>query len=479
MTVPELVFQAARQWPETIAVYENDDTTTYAELSALILQVSQDLTKEGIGSGQCVGVLGGNSAEFIALAFAVMSTGAVVMPISNQLKADEIATIVDTAHLHAIVDDHTTEISPLTEVKAIIETPKGSWRLCLNPMADPQKIFTPFVENPALIRFTSGTTGASKGVILSHQAILERTEAANKALQLRPGDTVVWVLQMAYHFVVSIILYLRYGATIAICDSFIADTIIETTRRHKGTFLYASPLHIRMLANDKTDRSLDSLHTVISTSTAISTADCNAFFNRYGKAVSQAYGIIEIGLPIINLERSEVHPEAVGYALPDYEVEMLDDEWQPLPAGAIGHLAIKGPGMFDAYLAPPRHRDEVLQNGWFLTGDLASKKEDGLITIEGRKKSMINVSGNKVFPEEVEEVLNQHPAVAMSRVSGKPHAFLGECVTAEVIVKEGQAFEVESMITFCRQRLSTYKVPQRITAVESLPMTDSGKLIRH
>lgn len=479
MTVPELVFEAARQWPETIAIYENDDAITYVDFSALILRVSKDLGEQGIGPGKCIGVLGSNSAEFIALAFAVMATGAVVMPISNQLKADEIVAIIDTAHLYAIVDDRSVEISPLREVKAEISTPKGSWRLCLNPLADPQKIFAPHVENPALIRFTSGTTGASKGVILSHQAILERTEAANKALQLGPGDTVVWVLQMAYHFVVSIILYLRYGATIAICDSFIADTIIETTRRHGGTFLYASPMHIRLLANDKSDRQLDSLHSVISTSTAISTADCEAFFKRYGKSVSQAYGIIEIGLPIVNLKKSEAHPEAVGYALPDYAVEILDDSWQVLPAGTTGHLAIKGPGMFDAYLEPPRRREEVLQNGWFLTGDLASKKEDGLITIEGRKKSMINVSGNKVFPEEVEEVLNQHPAVAMSRVSGKPHPFLGECVTAEVILKEGQAFEVESMISFCRQRLSTYKVPQRIMAVESLPMTDSGKLIRH
>lgn len=134
--------------------------------------------------------------------------------------------------------------------------------------------------------------------------------------------------------------------------------------------------------------------------------------------------------------------------------------------------------MFAAYLQPPKLREDILQNGWFLTGDLASRRPDGLLTIEGRKKSMINVSGNKVFPEEVEAVLNTHPAVAMSRVKGAPHPFLGECVSAEVVLHPGAEVDAETLITYCRQRLSTYKVPQRLAFVSTLPMTDSGKLRR-
>ena len=168
----------------------------------------------------------------------------------------------------------------------------------------------------------------------------------------------------------------------------------------------------------------------------------------------------------------------MGYALPDYEVEIVNDEGGVQSPGVIGHLAMRGPGMFDAYLEPPKGRGEVMQNGWFMTGDLASKQPDGLIKIEGRKKSMINVSGNKVFPEEVEAVLNQHKAVHLSRVSGFQHRFLGECVQAEVMLENGQEVDVESLIGFCRERLSTYKVPQKIQFVKELPMTDSGKIIR-
>ena len=237
-------------------------------------------------------------------------------------------------------------------------------------------------------------------------------------------------------------------------------------------------MHIRLLANDKSEAMMPSMKRVISTSTAISKIQCEAFERRFNIPVSQAYGIIEVGLPIINHQKSKEAPDAVGYTLPDYEVEILDDNFDVLPAGEIGHLAMQGPGMFDGYLQPPQMRAEVLEQGWFLTGDLASKDESGLIKIEGRKKSMINIAGNKAFPEEIEHVLNQHRAVKLSRVKGFQHRFMGEMVMAEVILEEGTSPDKEALIKFCRERLITYKVPQKIVFVEELPMTGSGKLKR-
>ena len=493
--IPSLLYETAAHHPNHIAIYDNHEIT-YAQLSELVKSTSQALKEEGIRPGMGVGVMGKNGHQFIAMAFAVMDCGAVVMPISNQLKGAEVQDIVRTARLHAILDDQNGPVPSFLEkkVKEVKSGERGergnggpvelvmpngvTWRLSFNLEVDKDKTFAPHVKDAALIRFTSGTTGVSKGVILSHQSIVERTEAANKVLQLGPEDTVVWVLSMAYHFVVSIILYLRYGCSIAVCDSFIADTIIDMTNRHNGTFFYGSPMHIRLLACDRTEQMLPSLKRVISTSTGISQAQCEAFFKRFNIPVSQAYGIIEVGLPVINFEKSKTAPEAVGYALPDYEVEIVNDEGGVQSPGVIGHLAMRGPGMFDAYLEPPKGRGEVMQNGWFMTGDLASKQPDGLIKIEGRKKSMINVSGNKVFPEEVEAVLNQHKAVHLSRVSGFQHRFLGECVQAEVMLENGQEVDVESLIGFCREWLSTYKVPQKIQFVKELPMTDSGKIIR-
>ena len=124
-------------------------------------------------------------------------------------------------------------------------------------------------------------------------------------------------------------------------------------------------------------------------------------------------------------------------------------------------------------------RKEVLKNGYFLTADFASKTQDGLVKVEGREKSMINVSGNKVFPEEVEGVLETIPEIKLARISGTPHMLMGQIIQAELVLHDGKTIDIEEVLTYCRKRLSTYKVPQRVKIVESLPMTGSGKLLRH
>ena len=223
---------------------------------------------------------------------------------------------------------------------------------------------------------------------------------------------------------------------------------------------------------------MPSLKHVISTSAGISTDVCVRFKEKYKIPVSQAYGIIEIGLPIINYDKSNEHPDAVGFALPDYEVEIIDDLGNILAPNEIGNLAIKGPGMFDAYLNPPIARSEVTKNGFFLTADYASKSFEGLIKVEGRQLSMINVSGNKVFPEEVEGVLEMIPEIKQARIQGVPHPLMGQIVQAEVVLHLNKTIDIEAVLTFCRKRLSTYKIPQKLEIVDALPMTGSGKLIR-
>jgi long-chain acyl-CoA synthetase len=308
--------------------------------------------------------------------------------------------------------------------------------------------------------------------------VVERVEAANKGLQLGPGDAVVWVLPMAYHFVVSVMLYLYHGATIVLSEDFTAKEIIRAAQVSNAVLLYASPMHVRLLVSDPACTSLGPLRCVISTSAGSSPALCDSFFKKFGLPVSQAFGIIEVGLPIINLNSAADHPEAVGHALPDFEVAILDDGLHPLPDGDVGQLALRGPGMFDGYLSPPRLRDDILRNGWFLTGDLATHSPDGVITIRGRSKSMINVAGNKVFPEEVEAVINAHPFVSGSRVRGGAHALLGEIVEADVVLNDGAALDAEDLIAHCRKHLTVHKLPQRIRFVPALDMTATGKVKR-
>jgi long-chain acyl-CoA synthetase len=475
--VYEILKAAALKWPGNPAVYDDLGMISFQELftetEALRLQLMQLGIKEGMG----VGVMAANGRHFIIGIFAAVGTGAAVMPMSPQLKRNEIDDILENAKLHAVIDDRTAA-QPLDNVDTVISMKNGSFRFAFTSI-DESVAFAPFVKQPAFIRFTSGTTGKSKGVIVSHQSVLDRIEGANKGLELGPGDTVIWVLPMAYHFMVSIILYVRFGAAIAVAKDFLAKNIIEITNQHNGTLLYASPVQIRLLANDTGAEQMPSLKKVISTSAAIALDVCKAFKQRFKLDVSQAYGIIEIGLPILNYTKSAEHPEAVGYAQPGYTVDILDENNNPLPNGSIGNLGIKGPGMFDAYLLPPTLSKDVLQNGYFLTADYASKTDDGLIKVEGRSKSVINISGLKVFPEEVEAVLEMIPEIKQARISSSPHPLLGQIIEAEVILNDGAKIDVEDILTWCKKRLSAFKAPQRLKIVESLPMTGSGKLQRH
>ncbi|MBL7883309.1 MAG: acyl--CoA ligase [Bacteroidia bacterium] len=477
LPVYQLLKTASEQWPNEPAVYDEYGTLTFKELFEETEELKINLLKLGITSGMGVGVMARNGRNFITGIFAVIGCGACVMPLSHQLKSAELDDVLNEAQLYAILDD-LNGVTPTATKSSLIKLKIDSFRFSTTNISQ-SHIFAAHVFQPAFIRFTSGTTGKSKGVVVSHCSVEERITAANKALNLSVGDTVVWVLPMAYHFVVSIVLYVKYGAAIAIAKDFLAKNIIEITNQHKGTLLYASPMQIRLLANDTSETMLPSLKKVISTSAAISADVCNAFKKRFGINVSQAYGIIEIGLPIINTIKSEEQPDAVGYALPDYQVEILDDNHNLLPIGSVGHLAIKGPGMFDAYLTPPMLREQVLKNGYFLTADYASKSIDGLVKVEGREKSMINVSGNKVFPEEVEAVLENLPEIKLARISGTPHPLMGQIVQAEIVLAEGASIDVEEVLTYCRKKLSTYKIPQRVKIVDSLPMTGSGKIQRY
>lgn len=468
--------QAAKQWPDRPAVHDEHGTLSFAGLFRESEKLRTALLELGLQPGMGVGMMAKNGRNFIIGLFAVAGCGATVMPLYHLLKKNEIDDIINDAGLHVIIDD-LSGVQPAEQVKEIIPLGAGSFRFSFTGI-DFTAPIAPHVEQPVFIRFTSGTTGKSKGVVISHRAVLERIEAANKGLELGPGDTVVWVLPMAYHFVVSIVLYVRFGAAIAVVGNFLAKNIIDITNRHNGTLLYSSPLQIRLLANDSGTTQMPSLKKAISTSAAIGLDVCLAFKKRFGIDVSQAYGIIEIGLPMLNYRKSAEHPDAVGYALPDFDVAILDDDFNPLPDGATGHLAIKGPGMFDAYLLPAQTREEVTTKGYFLTADYASRTDDGLIKIEGRAKSVINISGIKIFPEEVEAVLETIPGIKMARISSSPHPLMGQIIEGEIVLEEGVTLDVESVISYCKKRMSAFKAPQRIRIVESLPMTATGKIQR-
>lgn len=477
MNIAHKLHQVCAATPGEIAVIDNQSAFTYGELSVSIKNISSRFSKSGIKKGDIVAVLGDSSLDFIVMAYAVFDCDAVLIPISHQSSVNETKAVISKIPVRYLAYEarHERVIEGLQLEEIPIDHP--GWRLAKLSMDTPAFEFLNDMNGAAFIRFTSGTTGSSKGVMLSHDTVEERIRCANSALKIKPGDRVLCVLSMAYHFVVSIILYLRNGACIVISKGTNAAQMLEDIRKHQITMVYAAPMQIRLLCSDTGKEAIPSVRMVISTSASIGKELCERFIGRYGIPVSQAYGIIELGLPMVNDDGGD--PESVGRCVDGFEAAILDENAQSLLPGVLGELGLKGPGMLDAYLSPYKKREEILVNGWFLTGDLALKDEMGRIKIAGRKKAVINVSGNKVFPEEVEAVLEESPYVESCKVTGVPHVLTGELVQAEIVLKNGVAPpDQEELIRFCRKRLSAYKAPQRILFVERLEMTGSGKTKR-
>ncbi|MCP3984588.1 MAG: acyl--CoA ligase [bacterium] len=443
------------------------ETGCYAELLQRVDAAAAGCVRAGLAPGERWGLLAPQGEGFIEQALAILAAGACLVPIPDDTVGPALEAFAERARLHGLVrlgkDGH-------LEVSA--RQAPGS----LDGQGDEA-----FRElHPAYLRFTSGTTHRRKGVILGHARILERLAAANRGLGIEPGDRILWLLPMAHHFVVSILLYLRFGATILLPKSSLARDVLGFAGRERATLFYASPYHYNLMAKDAGEQQLPDVRLAISTAEGLRPEIAERFLARFGLPLRQALGIIEVGLPVIDL--ADPRPGALGQPLPDYDVWLRTDEGRALTDSSserTGEICIRGPGLFDAYLDPWTPSAEVLEPDGFRTGDQGFFDRDGRLHLAGRRANRINMAGMKFFSEEVEAVLDQLPGVRRSRVSARAHPHLGEIPVAELELEEGaDAPDRKTMMTHCRLQLAAYKVPRQLEIVDVLPMTATGKLER-
>ncbi len=461
MNLIELLEDSARKWPEKAAFVEDDKSVSYAELHERVTQWAELLKAKGVSAGSRVGLCFPNGVQYVALTYALWRLEAVVVPLPTECPLEELAEMAEAMSLAAVVSQKQFGQGEMMAPDCWLE------RLAPKTVAENHGL------NLAFVRFTSGTTNQRKGVALSHETIRDRVVAANRALHIGPEDTVMWCLPMAHHFLVTIVLYLANGATIVLARHVVAAPFLAATNRWKGTVLYAAPFHFSLLARDASAARLDSVRLAVSTTCALPRELPEAFKKRYGLPLVQGLGIIELGLVCMNLDDPMGRWDSVGRPLPDYQVRITNPD-----ADGFGEVELKGPGFLDGYAAPWIGREHVLRDGWFTTGDLGRVDAEGYLFLAGRKTAVINLAGRKVFPEEIEAVLNRHESVRESRVYGRLHPHLGEVVEAEIVLKEPGA-SLDPLKMYCREHLASYKIPARMTVVESLPKTAvTGKLKR-
>ena len=468
-----------RHPPEKIAVVSGDRSVSYGDLFRHAREIAA-LLEVWCGQGRIprIGLQCPNGVSYIVLSMGILLAGACLVPLAEELTDAERGEIASTTALDLILAADELPWHGGGEVLAAAVSDGTSWKLHRGDGSVPQFPEGGFQGlNPAFIRFSSGTTGTSKGVVLSHETLLARITAANAGLEIGPGDRVLWMLPMAHHFAVSIVLYLYFGATTVLEHSPLREDILATAERHAATVIYGSPFHFAMLSGDKGDFMWPSLRLAVATAAALPEATARAFEERFGKLLHQGLGIIEVGLSILNLGSAAAKPESIGRPMPVYEVALLDEKGSPVADGEAGEFHVRGPGLLDAYLVP--WNPSPLKDGWFNSGDLVRRDTDGDLFLMGRKKSIINVAGMKVFPEEAERVLNGHPGVKRCRVIGRDHTQMGQVPVAEIIPADAEAVpKAVELQRFCKAVLSAYKVPMQFKIVESLPLTASGKIKR-
>jgi len=472
------IFGAIREraTPGAIALVQGGRSVSYAQLLAQTETLAGELRAcFGDRPALRIGVQYPSGLDYVPIALATLAAGYCFVPVPDELAATEKAELISRTVLDGLI---VVETSPLwlpggatmlgsLQVNDVVAT---LWLLQPVVPAFPLDEFDAL--NPAFIRFSSGTTGKSKGVVLSHESLVERIRSANAGLQIGPQDRVLWVLPMAHHFAVSIVLYLYHGATTIIEEKHLGEDLLRAVHQHRVTVMYGSPVHYRQLASAPGELGWPALRLAVATAAALDQSTADSFRVRFGLPLVQGLGIIEVGLPLLNIQGAGSAPEAIGEPLPGYECLIRDEH------DGVGELCLRGPGMFDAYLDPWQPRAACVdEQGWFATGDLARYDEQGRVFLCGRRKSVINVGGMKIFPEEVERVLDAHPKVKRSLVESRAHPLFGEVPVARLMAGDSAPTTLE-LRTHCRQHLANYKVPLTFSVVPDLPMTASGKLLR-
>jgi long-chain acyl-CoA synthetase len=447
-----LIRRQAQTRPDQLAFarLEGGEHVTYRQLIERVDSVAQWLTERGCRGGERCGLMLADGADFLGSALGILKAGLCLVPIATFLPEQEKDFVIKAAGVHWLLrEDYRLFRLPFAE--PVDDRNDVEFRAC----------------DPAYIRFTSGTTGLRKGILLGHQTILHRLDAANALLQINSADRIWFALPMADHFVASLLLYFSRGATVLTAST--PANRRQIAHSYRPTIIYGSPDFYQDLIGSDIG-ALDSVRLAISTTAPLPVQVAEGFAERFSRNLNPALGIIEVGLLTLNTRADKVG--SVGLAMPAYAVTLVGKGGQPIETEEIGELYINGPGLLDAYLAPWRPVRRLLKQYGYPTGDFARIDKDGYIFLAGRGKNRLQINGIQFFCEEVETILNTLPGIEESRVFFDSTS---QTLSAEVVGSPGPTERLSELLL---QKIDSRKIPRRFHVVENLPRTPSGKLRR-
>lgn len=486
-SVVHMLEAAALQQPDRTALVCGEDELIYRDYLACVHALATELRNQGIGVGDRVVTIMGNSADAAIASFGVQAAGAQLVPLNPAYTIAELAPVIADADPRAILFDQSLSDRLTGHLPAGIPSigiGSGGWRL-ITPPETPAQHADPLVPQPqflSTLQYTGGTTGLPKGANLTHAAVATNVAQREALLPTDEGEQVLCITPLFHVYAVSMGLYLAANCrgTLHIVRKFDAGSVLSLIEREKITVLSASPTILLglMAHQDFARTSFESLKVCSSGSAALPESVLERWETATGCPVCEGYGQTEAG-PVLsyNPRNGMRKPGTVGIAVPKTEIEIVDlsEGSTVLLPGEPGEIRARGPQIMSGYRNRANETGEALRDGWLYTGDIGRIDADGYLTICDRKKDMVISAGFNVYPREIEEVLMTNAGILEAAVIGVPDPYRGEALVA-CVVRRNPELTDGMVMEHLGERLTKYKWPKEIRFLESLPKTTVGKI---
>jgi long-chain acyl-CoA synthetase len=480
MNVARLLERSALYFPARTALVAGDRSWTYEALDRQVSALAGGLSALGLQAGDRIGLHVPNRPEFVLAYYAAHKLGLVPLSLNVTYKADEIEYIVADAGAAAVITarDVAANLPPRARIPSVRHVIDAADLVRLH--GAPLRAVERDRDETAAILYTSATTGRPKGVMLTHANIVSNTYATVHHLGMTCEDRGLCALPMFHCFGQNFILnaLVTAGGMLVLHERFVPADFVAALGRHRITLLYAVPtMYILFLSMDK-DLDVASVRLCFSAAATLPLDVERRWHECYGHWIHQGYGLTECS-PFASYNHDVAfRPGSVGTPIENVEMKIVDPAGQEVADGELGEILIKGPNVMKGYFGNAAATAEAVRDGWLHSGDIGYRDADGYYFLVDRVKDMINISGFKVFPREVEEVLFRHAAVKEAAVIGMPDPVRGEAVKAFVVLHAGARATADELREACRASMAPYKVPEAIEFVEGLPKNPTGKILK-